>query len=220
MIRQLRIDVFFDFICPWCLIGKRQLQAAITQLRDSDPDVEVLLHWRGVQLLPHLPLDGVPFKAFYLERLGSESAVLMRQAQVRKAAHAVGLDIDFDRILRMPNTAKAHRLFENALKIGTHEQCEMLLECLFSAYFHHSENIGETSVLINILNTCGFSEAIQKGYLNPEESHQHPFISANTGGNGVPYFVFDDRFALAGAHPAETLYRAMLESLSSQGVVK
>ncbi|WP_089604898.1 DsbA family oxidoreductase [Acinetobacter piscicola] len=219
MIRQLRIDVFFDFICPWCLIGKRQLQAAIDQLQDNDPDIEVILHWRGVQLLPHLPPNGVAFKAFYHERLGGESAVLQRQAQVRQAAHAVGVDIHFDRISRMPNTAKAHRLFENALKVGTPEQCEMLLERLFSAYFHYSEDISDPLVLLNILNSFGFAEAIQNGDLDPE-GFQQPFISANTGGQGVPYFVFNDHFALAGAHSADTLYKVMLEALARQGEVQ
>ncbi|MEG0482577.1 MAG: DsbA family oxidoreductase [Acinetobacter sp.] len=219
MIRQLRIDVFFDFICPWCLIGKRQLQAAIDQLQDNDPDVEVILHWRGVQLLPHLPAHGVPFKAFYLERLGGESAVSMRQAQVRQAAHAVGVDIHFDRIVRMPNTTKAHQVFEKALKIGTPAQCEMLLERLFAAYFHYSEDISDTSVLLNILNSFGFAEAIQNGDLDLEE-FQHPFISANTGGKGVPYFVFNDHFALAGAHSSDTLYKVMLEALAHQGEVQ
>lgn len=219
MIRQLRIDVFFDFICPWCLIGKRQLQAAIDQLQDNDPDVEVILHWHGVQLLPHLPAHGVPFKEFYLERLGGESAVSMRQAQVRKAAHAVGVDIHFDRIMRMPNTAKAHQLFAKALKVGTPEQCEMLLERIFAAYFHYSEDIGDSSVLLDILNSFGFSEAIKNGDLDPEVSSQ-PFISANTGGKGVPYFIFNNQYALAGAHSADTLYKVMLEALASQGEVQ
>lgn len=213
MIRQLRIDVFFDFICPWCLIGKRQLQAAIDQLQDNDPDIEVILHWRGVQLLPHLPSNGVAFKAFYLERLGGESAVLQRQAQVRQAGHAVGVDIHFERISRMPNTAKAHRLFEHALKVGTPEQCEMLLERLFSAYFHYSEDIADTSVLLSIANSFGFSGLIQSHDLDVS---QQPFISANTGGKGVPYFVFNDRFALSGAHSADTIYKVMLETLTQQ----
>ncbi|MCU7226232.1 DsbA family protein, partial [Acinetobacter bohemicus] len=59
---KIGIDVFFDFICPWCLIGKRQLQAAIQQLKLSHPEVEVEVKWLGVQLLPSIPVEGVPFK--------------------------------------------------------------------------------------------------------------------------------------------------------------
>lgn len=213
MSRQLHIDVFFDFICPWCLIGKRQLQTAIKQLHRTDPDIDVILHWRGVQLLPHIPVEGVPFQAFYLKRLGSVTSVRMRQAQVRQAANVVGVDLDFDRIKRMPNTAQAHHLLEHALKIGSPKQCDMLLEQLFAAYFHHSEDIGDTAVLLKIAALCGFSADTLGNYLD------EPFISANTGGNGVPYFIFDGRSALAGAHSADILYKAMLEALATQGLL-
>jgi len=188
MSRQLPIDVFFDFICPWCLIGKRQLQSAIRLLQQSHPDVDVLLRWRGVQLLPQIPEEGIPFEAFYLK--------------------------DFERIYRMPNTAKAHSLFVNALKKSSSEQSERLLEGLFSAYFHHSENIGDAAVLRKIAMYCGYAEDVIDSILAEPAI---PFISKDTGGKGVPYFVFDGCFAMAGAQPADALYKAMLDTLAAQG---
>lgn len=214
MNRQLTIDVFFDFTCPWCLIGKRQLQIAIRQLKQSHPDVEVLLCWRGVELLPQIPAEGIPFEAFYLKRLGSATAMRMRQAQVRQSAKAVGVDIDFDRIYRMPNTAKAHSFFVNALKISSPAQSERLLEGLFSAYFHHSENIADTAVLHKIAMYCGYAEEVIVSIL---AEPRIPFISKDTGGKGVPYFIFNECFAMAGAHSAEVLYKAMLEVLVTEG---
>ena len=213
MTHQLHIDVFFDFICPWCLIGKRQLQIAIKQLERTHPDAEVKLLWHGVQLISQLAAEGVPFNEFYLNRLGSASAVRARQAQVRQAAEAVGVEINFDHIERMPNTAKAHYLFETALNVGSAEQCDLLLERLFSAYFHYSEDIGDTAVLVKISEACGFMDDALKNSLAKHES----FESANTRGNGVPYFIFNERLALAGAHPADVLYKAMLEALATQG---
>ncbi len=214
MTRQLQIAVFFDFICPWCLIGKRQLQAAIIQLHQHDPNVDVNLVWRGVQLIPDIPVDGVAFKTFYLQRLGSITAVQMRQEQVRQSAHTVGLEINFDRIQRMPNTAKVHHLFERALSVGTPAQCDMLLEQLFAAYFHHGKNIGDRVDLLKIAAFCGFSGEALHYILSPLDD---AFISANTNGNGVPYFIFDGRLAMAGAQPANALYHAMLEALATQG---
>lgn len=214
MSRQLPIDVFFDFICPWCLIGKRQLQQAIQKLQHSHPDVEVVLRWHGVQLLPQIPLEGLPFEAFYLKRLGSVTAMRMRQTQVRQAAKAVGVDIDFERIYRMPNTAKAHSLLINALKISSPEQSERLLEGLFSAYFQHSENIGESAVLQKIATYCGYAEDVIDQILTQP---YFPFFSKDTGGKGVPYFVFDGSFAMAGAHPADAFYKTMLDALAVQG---
>ena len=115
---RLRIDVFFDFICPWCLIGKRQLERALELLHSQQPEVLVTTVWHGVQLLPHLPVQGEPFAEFYLNRLGSAEAVAMRQAQVRQAAQAVGVAIDLSRIATMPNTADAHRLLAHANTSG------------------------------------------------------------------------------------------------------
>lgn len=212
--RKLNIDVFFDFICPWCLIGKRQLQTAIQQLQQSHPDVEVLLHWHGVQLLPHIPAEGIPFEAFYLKRLGSVTAMRMRQAQVRQAAKAVDVDIDFERIYRMPNTEKAHSLFVNTVKISSPEQSGRFLEGLFAAYFHQSENISESAVLRRIAMDCGYSEDVIDSML---AAPIIPFVSKDTGGKGVPYFVFNGSFAMAGAHPADALYQVMLDTLAVQG---
>lgn len=206
----LVIDVYFDFICPWCLIGKRQLQSALHQLNQTHPDTRVQIRWRGIQLLPALPIDGVPFKAFYLQRLGSAAAVRMRQEQVRLAAKAVGVEIDFERIARMPNTAKAHNLMSNAAKLADTKKQDLLLEGIFSAYFHHSENISDASTLEKIATYCGYEVGPIKAIL---DSPNVAFVSANTGGKGVPYFVFDGALALAGAQPANVLYQAMLEAI-------
>ncbi len=211
--RNLNIDVYFEFICPWCLIGKRQLKKAMLQLKRSHPDVEVNIHWRGVQLLPHIPEQGIPFKAFYLQRLGTSTAVKMRQAQVRQAAEAVGVEIDFQQIQRMPNTARAHYFFKNAAKYMNRQQQDLLLEGIFSAYFHHSENISDSATLAKIAIYCGVSEDVVEAILKQPD---FSFVSANTGGKGVPYFVFDGRSAMAGAQPATVLYQAMLDALETQ----
>lgn len=155
----LRIDAYFDFICPWCLIGKRQLERALTQLRASHPEVELELAWHGVQLLPHLPAQGVPFVEFYQKRLGSAEAVRVRQAQVRQAAAAVGLSIDFSSINTMPNTADAHRLLECATELGSVAQRDALLEGLFAAYFHLGEDLADSATLLAIAESCGYPRA-------------------------------------------------------------
>ena len=214
MTRELHIDVFFEFICPWCLIGKRQLQAALQQFKRTHSDVNVIVHWHGVQLIPQLPVEGVPFQVFYRERLGSSEGVERRQAQVRQAAQAVGVEIDFAKIQRMPNTVKAHRLFARAQALGTAEQQDQLLERLFAAYFHRAEDLTESAVLFQIAAECGFSQ--QQLALDLDAAEQ-VFDSANTGGHGVPYFVFDRRLALAGAHPAHVLCDSMFEALATQG---
>lgn len=213
MSRSLRIDVFFDFICPWCLIGKRQLERALVRLHAQQADVEVELAWHGVQLLPDLPASGVPFAEFYRQRLGSAEAVRLRQAQVQQAAAAAGLEIDLTRIARMPNSADAHRLLACAAGLGSAAQREALLEHLFAAYFRNGEDLGDTASLLAIAAACGFEPAQLAPSLRGDGS---PFVgeAAGMAGNGVPYFVFDRRLAVSGAQPAEVLLGAMTEALA------
>ena len=68
---SVTIDVHFDFVCPWCLIGKRNLDAAISRFASLRPDVSVKVRWHSHQLLPDMPVGGVPYQAFYVARLGS-----------------------------------------------------------------------------------------------------------------------------------------------------
>ncbi|MNF56312.1 DSBA-like thioredoxin domain protein [compost metagenome] len=214
MSHRLHVEVFFDFICPWCLIGKRQLDVALDRLRSERPDVEVDLAWQGVQLLPHLPPQGEPFAEFYLQRLGSVEAVRMRQAQVQQAAAAVGVSIDLRGIERMPNTADAHRLMEQAAVLGSAAQRDALLERLFSAYFVRGEDLGCADTLLAIAEECGFDRAALAGCLSGDAS---PYLGSDTRPvKSVPHFQFDRRLAISGAQPAEALFGAMCEALQQE----
>ncbi|MBB2496188.1 DsbA family oxidoreductase [Aquipseudomonas ullengensis] len=211
MSRALRIDVAFDFICPWCLIGKRQLELAMTQLQQTLPHQVVSVDWQGVQLLPHLPVGGEPFREFYQRRLGSESAVQMRQMQVQEAAEAVGLQIKFERISRMPNTADAHRLLRHASGLGSPQQRDYLLERLFAAHFLYGEDLGNSNTLLSIAETCGYPRENMARALYRDG---RPFQSPDVNASSVPQFVFDEQLQLTGAQPAELLLRGMYEALS------
>ena len=210
MSRRLRIDVFFDFICPWCLIGKRQLEHAQVQFRSRHPDVQITTAWHGVQLLPQLPLEGEPFADFYRKRLGNADAMTMRQAQVQEAARAVGLSIDLSRIETMPNTADAHRLFERVGELGNVAQREMLLERLFAAYFHRRENLGCRETLLAIARACGIDPDTVVDCLKGDATAFDGFPGATSG---VPSFQFDRRVTVIGAQPAQALLGAMNEAL-------
>ncbi|POF42758.1 disulfide bond formation protein DsbA [Pseudomonas laurylsulfativorans] len=210
MSRRLRIDVFFDFICPWCLIGKRQLEHAQVQFRSRHPDVQITTVWHGVQLLPQMPVQGEPFAEFYRKRLGNADAMTMRQAQVQQAAKAAGLNIDLTRIETMPNTADAHRLFERASELGNAAQREMLLERLFAAYFNKRENLGCRETLLAIARSCGIDAEALVACLKGDAT---PFEGSPDATSGVPSFLFDRRITVIGAQPAQALLGAMNEAL-------
>ncbi|MDD2047782.1 DsbA family oxidoreductase [Pseudomonas putida] len=216
MKQTLSIEVFFDFICPWCLIGQRHLQRALEQLLVEQPDVEIDLCWRGVQLLPDMARTGQPFEAFYRKRLGSEEAVRQRQAQVRAVAEAAGVNIDFSRISRMPNTADAHRLLQRAVALGEPERVEALLAQLFAAYFQEGKDLGDPVTLLHIAQNCGLSPAQVADCLRGDAS---PFIGADDYPHeGVPCFRFNRQQVVSGAQPAQVLLGVMREALNQAAV--
>jgi predicted DsbA family dithiol-disulfide isomerase len=208
--RRLQIDVFFDFICPWCLIGKRQLEHAQVQFLSRHPDVKITTVWHGTQLLPQLPVQGEPFADFYRKRLGNADAVTMRQAQVQQAAGAVGLAIDLSRIETMPNTADAHRMFERVSDLGNTAQREMLLERLFAAYFLRRENLGCRETLLDIARSCGVDTNVVLDCLKGDGT---PFEGSPDATSGVPSFQFDRRMTVIGAQPAQALLAAMNQAI-------
>ena len=214
MTSPLRIRVYFDFICPWCLIGKRNLSQALALFARQQPQTPVELDWIGVQLLPDLPAAGVSFAGFYLNRLGSPEAVRQRQAQVQQAAASAGLDIDLQRIPHMPNTADAHRLLAHAAALGNATQLDQLLERLFAAYFKLGEDLGDRATLLRIAEDCGYPSASLANSLHADGS---PFLgSSSPSQGGVPTFVFNQRLVLSGAQPPEVLLGGMLRTLEQQ----
>lgn len=209
MARSLRIDVHFDLVCPWCWIGKSLLDQAREQLRASEPDARVEVHWHSVQLIPDVPPEGWPYADFYERRLGGPQAVRARQAQVLQAAsRAGGVVIDFARMATFPNTWQAHRLLALAKCRLAPAAFETVLQRLFEAYFQRGENLADAATLAAIAGEHGID-------LTAPAAAPLPRVwGAQDGVQGVPFFVFDRRHALSGAQPVEVLLAAMRQGLS------
>jgi predicted DsbA family dithiol-disulfide isomerase len=214
----LAIEVFFDFVCPWCLIGKRHLRTALQRLAEMRPEVQVRVDWRSQQLLPHIPPEGVAYQPFYIARLGSAEAVAMRRAQVQQAGNPAGIQFAFERIEVMPNTAAAHALAEWAAEHGSEARWSALIESLFVAYFIEGEDIGERAVLRRRAIECGFDAAALDAHLASGASPRDGRFMARRpapdyGPTGLPFYVFNGRAALPGAQPPDALLYGMLRSL-------
>lgn len=205
------IDVYFDLICPWCLIGKRHLASALQQLWAIRPDIRPRVIWHSFPLLPDTPLEGLPYQAFYERRLGGSDAVAARRSQVREAGRLAGVEFAFERITVMPNTQAAHALIDLLARKGDDTQTERLIEGLFQAYFMDARDIGDLAVLIDIAAESGMTVSHQTlaGAIS-----QPADLSATPDVSGVPCYIFNRRLALSGAHPPETLLKALLQSIS------
>lgn len=201
----LNLEMTFDFICPWCLIGKRNLDVAVQMLKRQRPDVDVRVNWLGLQLLPQIPMQGESFAEFYVRRLGGKRAVRARQAEVRAAAKKAGVELDLERILTMPNTTYAHRVFLRAAQVGTEAQLETLLEQMFRAHFILGDDIGQRESLRRILRSCGYMAADFEEALADGATY---FIGRRVGlaDSSVPLFLLDGRpFALGAQSPDQLL---------------
>lgn len=202
----LTVDVFFDFICPWCWIGSRHLKHALNAFATRHPDVKTNVRWHAYQLLPEIPAEGVPYQTFYLRRLGSAEAVSARRAQVRQAGHAAGVEFNFERIGVMPNTQRAHRLIDKYRHSDSGEQRAQRIERVFRAYFLEGADIGHEDVLRHLEAEYDTAPAA----CAPEAPEPEPTRAAISG---VPYFVFNGALAVSGAHPPESLLHAMEQAM-------
>lgn len=215
----LSVEAYFDLICPWCLIGKRHLETAIDLLARERPDVTVQLEWHSYPLIPATPPDGIPYRDFYVARLGSPQAVAVRQAQVIAAAREAGLTLALDRIETFPNTMLAHRLVRFVREQDGAAAAATLVDNLFTRYFMRGANIGDGHVLREALTECGIQSPLEQGapvqhdmdWLPPLNGPDDPPPRA---GLGVPHFVFNGTHSVSGSRPPAALLEAMLRALA------
>jgi len=199
-----RIDIYFDLICPWCLIGKRNLETALAALAVTHPDIRPQLRWHGFPLLPYIPEAGVDYRNFYERRLGGPEAVAARRAQVSAAARRAGVELNFEAIRLMPNTQAAHDLIA---RLNNPEQQTRLIEALFIAYFQQGRNIGDPAELGSI--------AAEQHCLPSEDFGIPNMVTTVNTVTGVPYYVINEHLALSGAQAPEFILAAILDCLPS-----
>lgn len=200
------IDVVSDVVCPWCYVGKRRLEAAQHLL----PDQPFAVFWRPFQLDPTIPKEGLPRKTYLERKFGNLERLAQTHAQLVEIGKAEGIPFAFDRITRSPNTLDAHRLIRWALEAG--KQTEMV-ERLFALYFTEGADIGNHEVLIKAAVEVGLDGTIVTQLLNTGADLDPVIEEINAAGkmgiSGVPTFIFASRFAVSGAHPAETIKKAI-----------
>ncbi len=209
----LSIDVISDVVCPWCYIGKRQLETALTQWRAAHPDSATpVVRWHPFQLNPDLPVDGVPREQYLRAKFGSSDTGAIYD-RVRQAAGAVGLALDLDSIARQPNTVRAHAL----ISFAQDSEQDTLVERLFEAYFIQGCDLTQEDVLIGVARAGGLPEPLIEAAITDDSVHETirtaDAHARELGVQGVPFFIFNRQLAVSGAAGADTLLRAMERAL-------
>ena len=209
MAKELVIEIASDVICPWCYIGKRRLEKALSLL---DGEVQPEIRWLPFQLNPDMPAGGVPRAEYRRAKFGSVERGRELDARVAAEGRGEGIAFAFERIERTPNTAAAHQLIELAQSQGKGPE---VVDALFRAYFEEARDIGDPDVLQSIAMSRAVSgwpgQANARGVAELEEGVRGLGISA------VPTFIFARQFGVSGAHPPEALASAIKEATQQQG---
>ncbi len=207
----LRIDVFSDVICPWCFLGKHQLERAIAE--HSNASLEV--HFRPYALNPDTPREGVSRVEYFKKRFGSNLAALdAAHARLEDLGSKVGIRFAFDRAERIPNTIAAHAVARWAAE----QQLEAtVVERLFTAYFTEGRDIGNHGTLADIAAEAGLDRHDVLGRLAREtdfDAVREEADAARTEGiTGVPFYIFGERLAVSGAQPTDVLSKVIARAL-------
>ncbi len=205
MTDAIKIDVWSDIACPWCYIGKRNLEKGLAEASADDdaPDVEVIFH--SYELSPDTPVE---FEGSTTDYLASHKGISLDQARamndrVTGIAADAGLEYHLDDV-KHTNTVKAHELLHFAKE--QHRQLEVA-ERLMSGYFAEGRHLGREDELVALAAEAGLDadaarEALQSGrFLGAVRADQAQ--ASAYGITGVPFFVIDGKYGVSGAQPAD-----------------
>ena len=196
----MKIDIISDTVCPWCFIGKRRLERALSMRPEMVPEI----NWYPFQLNPEMPEEGIERTLYLNLKFGSAERANEIYRVVAEASTSEDLDIDFDAIQRMPNSLKSHRLIEySRLKDAQHA----VMENLFRSYFFYGTDIGSLNSLLEIAKDSGLDPTQVRDYLESDDDLElvrtQDIQSRKMGVSGVPCFIIADEFAVSGAQEPE-----------------
>lgn len=210
----MEIKIWSDVRCPFCFIGKRKLEAALEQFPEKD---KVKITWKSFQLDPALETrTDINVIDYFVETKGvtAEQARQMLSGATQMAGD-VGLHFDLENGV-LANSYKAHRLIQMAKTQGLGDEIE---EALFKAHFEEAKNIDDPQVLISVAVSVGMKEAEVSEMLTSDafayEVKQDELEARNIGVRGVPFFVFDDRYAVSGAQPVEVFLQTLQKTVNN-----
>jgi len=215
MLGAFVVDVVSDVVCPWCYIGKRRLEAAMAQWRESNPEIPVEVRWHPFQLNPDLPAEGVDRQAYLEAKFGGPERAKQIYARVTAAGETVGIPFDFSAIDRQPNTLQAHRLVAWA-QTRNEGDADALVEGLFRANFIEGRFVGDADELVAVAAAAGYDPTDARAFLDSDalrvEVAQADQRAREIGIGGVPFFIFDGKTSLSGAQEPATILQAIAQA--------
>jgi predicted DsbA family dithiol-disulfide isomerase len=198
---KVKVDVVSDVVCPWCYIGKRRLEKAIDQLKDTH---EFSVTYLPFELNPLMPEKGMHQPTYLTKKFGSEEKYHQITQNVSEVAATEGLSFRFDLQQVSPNTRKAHMLLLLAIQQGKQNA---LKEALMKAYFTEGVDLSSEENLIRLAEGVGVSGNLQH-FLQTKANENHVVElekqMQQLGISGVPFFIINNKTGVSGAQPTAT----------------
>ena len=209
---MVKLDIISDPICPWCYIGKTNLDAALAQV----PDHPFTIEWHPFQLNPDMPAGGMDRRTYLEAKFGGQEGAVRAYAPVAEHAEKAGAPIHFEAMTRTPNTIDAHRLIHWA---GIEQRQSLVVDLLFKAYFVEGRDIGDREVLADIADTAEMDAALVTRLLESDadvdDIRARDAHSRQMGVTSVPTFIVAGQHAVPGAQPPET-WAKVIDEIRSQ----
>ena len=206
----MHIDIVQDTACPWCRIGKHNLLTALADWQ-GEP---VTITYRPYFLNPNLPPEGGDFREVMQSKYRNVDMQQMFDGPTRAGAQ-VGLTFDFSKVTRAPNTLLSHRL----IALAPDDKREAVIDAIYAAYFQHGQDISQLEVLLDVAEAQGLDRAEVKALLESDAAQAEVVEQAaqmmESGVSGVPFFIFNGKYALSGAHPPAT-FRQVLAKVAQE----
>ena len=205
---MIRLDIFSDPVCPWCYVGKANLDKALA----AHPDHPFQIQWHPFQLNPDMPPEGVAKRDYLESKFGGAARVDAMHERLREVGRGAGVDLDPDTPKRMPNTLDAHRLIHWA---GIEGVQTPVVTALMRAYWVEGRDIGDRETLADIAGENGMdrdatlrllhSDADADDILARDEDARRKGVTA------VPTFLIAQQYVVSGAQPPETWEKVIAE---------
>jgi protein disulfide-isomerase len=210
MDNNLKIQIWSDIMCPYCYIGKRRIEGALAQFAYSE---NVEIEWKSFQLdASFVASENDDMVQHLAKKYGKDAAWAqeMMDSMTQNAKNS-GLDFHFEKAI-MANSFNAHRLLHLAKK---HQKADELKELLFKAYLTDGKNINDNETLTALGIQSGLSEDEIVKVLTSDsyatEVKQDIEMAQKVGVQGVPFFVFDNKYAVSGAQHEETFVKTLVK---------
>ena len=212
MAKPVVIDVVSDVVCPWCYVGKRRLDATLAARKDIAAEIR----WRPFFLDPTVPRAGKPRIDYITGKFGGVEKITPAHERLTGLGKDAGIDFHFEKIEVQPNTLDAHRLISWASAAG---KADALVDILFADFFVNGANLADRAALAAAASRAGMDGAKVSADLASDKDEElvgkQAQAASASGIGGVPFFVFGNKVAVAGAQEAEVLSSAIDQALAA-----